>query len=193
MKELVFLLEELSAKTMLESLLPRVLRADMAFRCIPFEGKRDLEKQLTRKILAYQNRTARFIVLRDQDSHPDCKDLKRELLVLCHASGKADQCLVRIACTELETFYLADLLAVEKALNIPGLSRQQPSRKFRAPDALANPSKELKNLTRNRYAKVAHSRAIGEHLDVNNGRSPSFRNLLSAIRRMESELMTEQQ
>lgn len=71
-KELVFLLEEPSAKALLETLLPRFLNNDIHFRCISFEGKQDLEKQLTRKIRAYQNNKARFIVLRDQDSNPDC-------------------------------------------------------------------------------------------------------------------------
>lgn len=192
MMELVFLLEELSAKAMLESLLPRVLNPGTHFRCIPFEGKQDLEKQLTRKIRAYQNHAARFIVLRDQDSHPDCVQVKQRLLDLCHASGKADQCLVRIACTELETFYLADLSAVEHALEIHGLARQQQSRKFRSPDALRSPSKELKALTKGRYEKVAGSRAIGQHLCLDNARSPSYRNLLTAIRRMESKLIAEQ-
>lgn len=72
MKELVFLLEEQSAKAMLESLLPRLLDGNVSYRCITFEGKQDLEKQLTRRIRSYQNEQARFIVLRDQDSHPDC-------------------------------------------------------------------------------------------------------------------------
>ena len=42
MKELVFLLEEASAKAMLESLLPRILHPDIHTRLIPFEGKQDL-------------------------------------------------------------------------------------------------------------------------------------------------------
>lgn len=192
MKEIVFLLEEPSAKAMLESLLPRMLNEGTGFRCIPFEGKQDLEKQLTRKIRAYQNQTARFIILRDLDSHPNCLQVKQRLLDLCHASGKANQCLVRIACRELETFYLADLPAVERAFAMPGLASQQHSRKFRSPDALGSPSKELKTLTKGRYEKVAGSRAIGELLVLDNERSPSFRNLLIAIRRMENELIAEE-
>ncbi len=189
MKELVFLLEEPSAKAMLDSLLPRILNENIQFRCIPFEGKQDLEKQLVRKIRAYHNVNARFIVMRDQDSHPDCTVLKRRLLDLCNDSGKPDQCVVRIACMELETFYLADLQAVEQALQLQGLVAQQQSRKFRAPDRLGSPSKELKTLTRQRYEKVAGSRAIGKHLSLDNERSPSFRNLIAAIRRMENELI----
>lgn len=191
MRELVFLLEEPSAKAMLESLLPRMLKQDTLFRCIPFEGKQDLEKQLTRRIRAYQNERARFIVLRDQDSHPDCTAVKQGLLDLCDKSGKFARCLVRIACRELEAFYLADLQAVERALEIGGLTRHQSSRKFRSPDGLGSPSRELKTLTRNRYEKVAGSRAIGKHLQLDNARSASFRNLIAAIRRCEDELLRE--
>ncbi|KAI5915608.1 MAG: DUF4276 family protein [Proteobacteria bacterium] len=191
MRELVFLLEEPSAKAMLESLLPRMLQEDIRFRCIPFEGKQDLEKQLTRRIRAYQNERARFIVLRDQDSHPDCTAVKQGLLDLCEKSGKFARCFVRIACRELETFYLADLQAVEQALEIDGLTRHQNSRKFRSPDGLGSPSRELKTLTGNRYEKVAGSRAIGKHLQIDNARSASFRNLIAAIRRCEDELLRE--
>ena len=187
----MFLLQEPSAKATLESLLPRMLKQDTLFRCIPFEGKQDLEKQLTRRIRAYQNERARFIVLRDQDSHPDCTAVKQGLLDLCDKSGKFARCLVRIACRELEAFYLADLQAVERALEIDGLTRHQNSRKFRSPDGLGSPSRELKTLTRNRYEKVAGSRAIGKHLQLDNARSASFRNLIAAIRRCEDELLRE--
>lgn len=188
MKELVFLLEERSAKAMLESLLPRMLANDIHVRCIPFEGKQDLEKQLTRKIRLYQNKEARFIVLRDLDSHPDCLAVKNNLLKLCADSGRAAQCVVRIACRELETFYLADLQAVEQALKINGLKKQQHSKKFREPDSLGNPSGELKKLTQQGYEKVACSREIGKYLNLENDRSPSFKNLISAILKMSNEL-----
>lgn len=191
MRELVFLLEEPSSKAMLEAMLPRMLDDSIAVRCVPFEGKQDLEKQLTRKIRAYQNQRARFIVLRDQDSHPDCTAIKQRLLGLCEASGKAKKCLVRIACRELETFYLADLAAVQRGLALQGIAGQQNSKKFRSPDTLGSPSVELKTLTKKSYEKVSGSRAIGQYLDLKNERSPSFRNLIAAIRRMESELLDE--
>ena len=125
MKEIVFLLEEESAKAMLEGLLPRILDAQIRLRYIPFEGKQDLEKQLARRIRGYQNPQARFIVLRDQDSQPDCYVLKQSLVEKCRESGKLESTLVRLACRELETFYLADLTAVESGLKLAGLQKQQ--------------------------------------------------------------------
>lgn len=183
MKELVFLLEEPSAKDMLEGLLPRLLPEGIGSRCIPFEGKQDLEKQLVGKIRGYQNTEARFIVMRDLDNHPECRILKAQLLERCRESGKADVTLVRFACKELESFYLADLAAVETGLGIGGLQKYQQGKKFRAPDILGSPSVELKQLTKGIYQKRAGSRAIGPHLDLDNTRSDSFRNLISGIKR----------
>ncbi len=100
MKEIVFLLEEKSAEAMLTELLPRILDPQIKFRCIPFEGKQDLEKQMVKRMRGYQNREARFIVLRDKDNHPDCRRLKQGLWEKCLESGKAELTLVRLACCE---------------------------------------------------------------------------------------------
>jgi hypothetical protein len=189
MRELVFLLEEASAKAMLESLLPRLLEPGIASRCIVFDGKQDLERQLTKRLRGYLNPHARFIVLRDQDTAPDCKVVKRELAARCQAADKQGVSLVRIACRELETMYLADLQAVETALGEAGLARRQRSAKFRQPDRLESPSAELRTLTRGRYQKVGGSRQIGRHLDLGNTRSPSFKNLIAGIRRFQAELL----
>jgi len=111
-------------KSHVEIFIALVLGQQTGFRCIPFEGKQDLEKQLVRKIDAYQNSQARFIVLRHQDSAADCAAVKRKLMVLCEATGKAARCVVCIACKELEAFYLADLLAVEEAFGLTGLAKK---------------------------------------------------------------------
>jgi hypothetical protein len=188
MKEMVFLLEEPSAKALLSTLIPRFLDPSIALRYIAFEGKQDLEKQLERKLRGYTNPQARFLVLRDQDS-ADCHTVKAALIAKCAAAGRGATSLVRIACHELETFYLADLAAVETAIECTGLSSQQASAKFRAPDYMSSPSHELSRLTHNRYQKVSHSRVLGEHLDLDNTRSSSFAQLIAGIRRLEVDLL----
>lgn len=188
MKELVFCLEELSAKAMLEGLLPRIFsKNEFVFRYIVFQGKQDLEKQLPRKLKGYCNTEAHFVVIRDQDSYSNCIELKNKLRDLCEKAGKPNV-LIRIACRELESFYLADLKAVEQGLKINGLAKHQEIRKFRNPDYLSSPSSELKTLTKGKYQKVGGSRAIGVHLDLNNERSDSFRNLISGIRHLTTRL-----
>lgn len=189
MRELVFLLEETSARAMLESLLPRILHPDIRPRIIPFEGKQDLERQMLKKLRGYLNPQARFIVLRDQDSAPDCRAIKAKLLASCQQAGKASQSIVRIACRELESFYLADLQAVERALAMPSISRHQERAKYRNPDSLENPSKELASLTQGQYQKGSGSRAIGKHLCLDNQRSASFKHLIRGIQKLQEELL----
>lgn len=184
MTELVFCLEEESAKAMLEGVLPRLLpEVEFVFKYIVFQGKQDLEKQLLRKLRGYCNTEARFIVLRDQDSNPNCVEVKRKLVDLCVKAGKPEA-LVRIACRELESFYLADLLAVELGLGMSGLAKLQLGKKFRSPDYLGAPSRELATLTKGKYQKVGGSRSIGKHIQLDNQRSDSFRNLISGICRL---------
>lgn len=186
MNELVFFLEEASAKAMLEGLLPRLLlNSKFVFRCFPFEGKQDLEKQLVRRLRGYQNQAAQFIIIRDQDSHPDCKAVKAKIVALCAKAGKPNA-LVRITCRELESIYLADLAAVQQGLGVKGLTKFQGNKKFRKPDYLGSPSKELSALTKGLYQKVGGSRAIGPHLDLMNVRSDSFKNLVAGIQRLNN-------
>jgi hypothetical protein len=189
MRELVFLVEGEAERNLLDALMPRLLPAGVGHRVIPFQGKQDMEKRMNLRIRGYQNTQARFIVLRDQDSHPDCMALKQSLMARCQGTGKEAHCLVRIACTELETFYLADLAAVAQALDLPNLTKHQNHKKFRNPDQLGSPSRELKTLTGSRYEKRLGSRAIGRHLSLDNDRSPSFRNFVAGVRRLSAELL----
>ena len=106
MSEIVFFLEEPSAGEMLKGLLPKVLSAGDVPRFITFEGKQDLEGQLERRIRGYRVPGAKFVVLRDKDAG-DCRAIKAGLVARCSRASKADA-LVRIACHEIESWYLAD-------------------------------------------------------------------------------------
>lgn len=182
MRQLVFFLEEQSAQAMLESLLPRVLPADVSFRCIAFEGKQDLEKQLGKRISGWMQPDSHFVVMRDQDSG-ECFQIKERLTNICMQAGRPDT-LVRIVCHELESWYLGDLEAVERALEIKGLSTRQRNKKFRQPDRLENPKQELRRLTTNHYQQISGSRAIGRHLSLENNCSVSFHVFISGIKRL---------
>ncbi|MCL5123682.1 MAG: DUF4276 family protein [Deltaproteobacteria bacterium] len=186
-KTLVFLVEEESAEQMLSVIMPRLLEAtgnadNVAYQILPFEGKSDLEKKLCRRLRGWRKPVTRFVIIRDQDSG-DCRMIKEKLLQLCQEAGKSD-CLVRIACHELESFYLGDLAAVEAGLSLNGLSQRQRQKKYRAPDSVASPSQELIRITGKRYQKVAGSRAISRHLDLENNKSHSFNVLVDGIRRL---------
>jgi len=189
MKRLVFLLEEPSAREMLKGILPRLLPDDVHPEYKIFEGKQDMEKNLIRVLRAWRTPdTLAFVVLRDQDA-ADCRDVKKGLLTKCQQAKRTDiTVLIRIACRELESFYLGDLSAVEKGLELTGLGRQQTKNKYRNPDALGNPAQELSRLTSKSYQKVSGSRAIGPNLDITGSNcSHSFNVLIEGIRKLSAE------
>lgn len=182
MKTLVFFLEERSAREMLEGLLPRLLPPEIQVRYLDFQGKQDLEKNLNRKLRGWLAPDCVFVVLRDQD-RGDCREIKNRLRAMC-PTDPGKPILVRIACRELESFYLGDLAAVERGLGLRGLARRRQEVKFRDPDALPNPSQVLGNLTGQKYQKVLGSRAIGPHLNIEKNTSRSFKALVSGIRKL---------
>lgn len=185
MKILVFLLEEPSAQAMLEGVLARILSDDVVVKYLIFEGKQDLEKQVERRLRGWRLPDSYFMIMRDQDSG-DCVKIKENLVRKCQSVGKS-KTLVRIACRELESFYLGDLVAVEKGLGIDGLSSHQEHAMYRSPDQIMNPAKTLEKLTGKKYQKIAGSRSIGPWLSLDNtNRSNSFNVLISGIKKLVS-------
>ncbi|GAW85504.1 conserved hypothetical protein [Bathymodiolus platifrons methanotrophic gill symbiont] len=184
MSELVFFLEEPSAKEMLKSVLPKILPDTYIPIYVVFEGKQDLEKRLPGKLKAWKSHGAKFVVMRDQDSGC-CFIIKSNLVNECRNSGKPDA-LVRIACHELESFYLGDLAAVAKSIGPNNLAEKQNRAKFRDPDKLSNASQELKRIAPN-YQKISGSRDISKYLDITNNRSKSFNALISGVKRLVDE------
>ena len=182
MNQLVFFLEEPSAREMLKNLLPRILPDNVTVRYVVFEGRQDLENQLGRKLRRWRVPDTRFVVMRDKDQ-ADCLTVKCRLVRICRDAGKPDV-LVRVLCHELESWYLGDLNAVEQGLQIAGLARKQEQSRYRSPDRIANPVQELRRLTRDRYRKIDGSRDVGLHLSPDGNRSHSFTVFVSGLRRL---------
>ena len=146
---------------------------------------RIVDDDLVMRLCGWQG-DALFVVMRDQDSG-NCVDIKAQLSALCEEAGHPDA-LVRIACRELESFYLGDLAAVEQGLKVTGLARQQGNQKFRDPDRLVNAAEELKKITKNSYQKLSGSRSIAPFLRLDEGhRSTSFKALISGLQRLLHE------
>ena len=184
MSEIVFFLEELSAQAMLEGFLPKLLPETIRCRYIVFEGKQDLEKQLVKRMRGYRVPDARFVVLRDKDSE-DCREVKQRLKRKC-AEALHPASLVRVACHELESWYLGDLAAVEAGLGLNGLARHQHRAPYDKPDDLAAPARKLQAIAP-AYQKIGGSRAIGPHLDPANRRSHSFGVFVAGIQKLANQ------
>jgi len=97
---------------------------------------------MVRKIRGYRVPDSSFVILRDQDQ-TNCRETKQILMEKCVLTGK-NSILVRIACRELESWYLADLVAVEKGLGAKNLSLSQNKNPYRNPDDISTPSNLLK-------------------------------------------------
>lgn len=181
MRSLVFLLEEPSAKKTLQGVLPNILQETVDVKYLVFEGKQDLEKRMARTLRAWQQPDARFIVLRDQDCG-DCKMIKAVLLERCREAGREHESMVRIACRELESWFVGDWASVGKAFDLPKLAKLQEKAKYRNPDILQNPVSELRKHIPE-YQKCGGAERIGPYLCLANNVSPSFIAFVAAVKR----------
>ncbi|MBL8733229.1 MAG: DUF4276 family protein [Planctomycetes bacterium] len=171
MTTLLFLLEEPSARDLLEGLLPRLLPGHTVLMYLVFEGKQDLERNVTRKIQGWQRPDTRFVVLRDQDAG-DCRAVKAQLASLVPPERRS-LTTIRVACRELESWALGDWAAVAKAFDRPRLTDLDRRSTYRSPDALHNPVVELRKHVPS-YQKRDGARRLGPLLTPERNRSRSF-------------------
>jgi len=181
MKKIVFLLEESSTKEVLITLLPRIISTDeFSFLFIPHEGKSHLKKSIPVKLRAWKETNVRFIIVSDKDSS-NCKKLKKDIFELIDEKMRSD-ILIRIVCTELESWFLGDLDAVEKAFSI-NLSKKKNKSIYQNPDAITNAKQELRRLVPH-YQPIIGSKRISEFMDINKNKSKSFQVFISGINRV---------
>ena len=173
---------------MVQTIFPKILPENIFLeKSIIFEGKQDLEKNITKKLKFWRKPNTLFLILRDQDSE-DCQIVKNRLLEKVKSSGKIEHSLIRIACRELESFYLGDLKAIEDGLGISGLEKQQEKIKFRTPDSLNNAKQELLKLTKGSYQQISGSRSISGFMKLNgDNKSESFNFLISGVKKLTEE------
>jgi hypothetical protein len=180
MGRVVFLVEERSMKVLLDGLLPRVFPA-LGFLCVPHEGKQDLEKSIPRKLKAWREPGVCFVVVRDND-RGDCTQTKARLVELCRAAGRPDV-MVRIACQELEAWYLGDGEALARAFGDERLRDLPRRERFRNPDTVVAPSEAVSELVPG-FQKVSGARLMAEHLSEGTNHSRSFQVFIEGLRRL---------
>jgi len=179
--KLVFLLEEPSMKYLLDSLLPRILPKDVEFQTIPHSGKRTLEVSIPRKLRGWNEPgEIKFVIVHDQDTK-DCIVLKNHLLQLCKDSTRP--VLIRIACQELEAWYLGDFHALSIAYNKPKLLAIGKKNKYRFPDKIPAPKEALKKIVPE-YQQIQGAKIIAPLMDINNNASVSFQQFVTGVQRI---------
>ncbi len=177
--KLIFMLEERSMKELLDRILPKIMPENVGFRTISHAGKRDLELSLPRKLRAWNEPDAVFVVVHDQDSN-DCMELKRELQGICALSGR--QVLIRIACHELEAWYWGDLAAVSEAYGVD-LKYLSAKRKYRNPDSIDHPKNELKRYLP-QMSQIDGARRIAPHMNLEENTSHSFQVFVQGVKKL---------
>lgn len=171
----------------LEDLLPFILPQGYALgvNCFlrPHQGKSDLRKSIPRKMQVFSSyyRPAKVIVVHDQDSS-DCVQLKEQLLELCSIEN-ACPFLIRIACRELENWYLGDMDALEGLYPKFNAARHRNSAKYRIVDHVFGAA-ELEHLIPG-FRKTYAAKNVVLYMNTNDlsqNRSESFRQTVSGIR-----------
>ena len=180
MSRVVFLLEEYSMKALLDGLLPRLFPS-LRFQCVPHDGKHDLEKSIPRKLRGWREPGVRFVIVRDND-RSDCLRLKDRLRGLCADRADGDW-LIRIACQELEAWYLVEPDALADAFDQESLRGIGSRARFRRPDDVPYPAQVLEGLVP-RFQKVSGARLLAKYLTRERNQSPSFHTLLNGIEQM---------
>lgn len=166
-------------KAALQALLPKIGIDAHQVTIIPHQGVQDLESSLPRKLKAWRDPAARFLVLRDNDNG-NCAARKQRLLNIINQTGRGQQCKVRIVCQQLESWFIGDRPALEASGLFPKLPKTFP---VAAPDTVARPVDRLRRLKPD-YTKIAGAQAIAPHLDIANCVSPSFGQTVDAIRQL---------
>ncbi len=177
---LVFMLEEESAKSFLEVLLPKILPSCVRCTLIPHQGKSDLQKSIPKKLRAWSDPNSFFVILHDQDGN-NCVDLKNQLQKICHLTSRYSP-LICIACHELEAWYFGDLDALQKAF--PGFCAKKYRNKarFRIPDDIVQPAKVLEKEKKIRgFGKVYAAQKVSKYMDIKRNRSNSFQYMVKSI------------
>ena len=187
MTTLAFLLEEPSAKDILEQLVPNLVPPDVSLQFMVFQGKQDLEKRMVKRMRAWLRRDTFFVVLRDQDAG-DCKVIKNRLKDLATQAEKPDA-LIRIACHSLESWILGDWHALAMSQEKPTLAAQAGKAKFRNPDALSDPVREIRRFIPT-YQKRDGARRIGSLLDPESNSSRSFKVFCSGIQNLMGQAVS---
>jgi len=171
------MVEEPSMKVLLDILMPQILPAGVEPLVIPHNGKGDLAKSIPRKLRSWQSPNDKFVIVHDQDSN-NCVKLKSDIKLLCENSK--NECLVRIVCIELESWYFGDLKAVSLAYG-KDVAHLASKRKYREPDRIVNAKGELRRLIPT-YQPIDSAKKIAEHMDVNNNTSYSFNVFMRGVK-----------
>jgi hypothetical protein len=174
--EIIVLVEEKSSAVIIEHL-SASLELDRQVTILSHDGFGDLKNSIPRKLNAEHHELTRFIILCDADN-TNCIERKRQLFDLVpHA--KRSRTIIRIACRELEAWYIAQ----PEALRRGGAIKNKIPRTIlsRDPDQIDNIKERSRKFIYQR-GQIDLARKIGPHLNPEDKKSKSFFHFIHALR-----------
>ena len=174
-------------QVLLDGLLPRLFPG-LPFLCVPHDGKTDLERSISHKLRGWHEPGVRFAVVRDNDGK-DCRVLKDALRERCQAAGRSDA-LVRIACQELEAWYLGEPDALAEAFGDESLRNLGRKARFRDSDSVPRPHEAIERLVPE-FHKVSGARRMAPHLSRERNKSTSFQMFVTGIEAIAAQMTGE--
>lgn len=189
---IIFLVEDLSMRKFLEGILPRLDFAPYHFEIKHHNGKEDLLANLSKVSPTLSKRATHLVVLIDKDKQ-DCIQLKqklREKMVNCSCHYT-----LRIACYELESWFLGDLNAIAQCSSKFKLHFFQNKLKYQYTDNITDPkpSTELETIVldwKTLYAskpKFAETISKFITLELGQNHSQSFNVFLNTLLQLKQK------
>ncbi len=179
-RRLLILVEEESKEQFLRALIQRMnAPATLQITFLRANGYPDIVRLMRTRLRAWHVPDTHVLVVCDQDS-ADCADRKHALEreVPDHLRPHTT---IRIACEELEAWYLGDRAALTAVLpTLAGILGKRPF--HRPPDQIRNPASQIA-----RHAslhKVEHAPQMGELISLTNSTSVSFSHLAETLGRL---------
>lgn len=180
--------EEVSIKNVFDIILPKILPGNISFSIYKHQGKRDLEQAIEKTIPSISKiPDSKILIVRDQDND-DCKTIKKHIvdLIDSHCCCKY---FVRIVCRELESWFLGDLAAIEKAYNRFKATKYLHKVKLRNVDRIVAPHKYLLEIIpeysgKETLPKIETSSKIAPFMNIEHNKSRSFYHTICAIKKL---------
>ena len=174
MRTLFIFVEEASMAIVLNHLCAN-LCLHRKYKIIEHNGKNELDDSFPRKIKAWRGE-ADFLIIRDKDSHPNCINLKQNLLDRMPDSRKSVT-KIRIVMNELESWYLSDLDALVEAglINSNEIEKLKNKSKFRNIENLNNAKQEFLKIVKLNGQQRMIAKRIAPYLNPDRSTSKSFK------------------
>jgi len=187
---IIFLVEEYSMRKFLEGILPRLGFTEPTFEVKHHRGKEDLIRNLNKIIPTLSKRARQIILVVDQDKE-DCKELKKKVV------EKMQNCAcdykIRVACYELEAWFLGDMDAIAESSPQFKPKSFQNKEKYRNVDGIEKPSEVIKKIVPRwekdypSKPKFAEKMAKVVSLESQANRSHSFYILLETLKAVKEK------